>query len=76
MHPESAIDPGRLCDVRRIDEGQRFTTMTASRNKGRGAGYVGALDAFDMVRLQEIFAPEPKIWGVLGHSDLDVAEPV
>ncbi len=50
--------------------------MTASRNEDVVRAYAEALNAFDMVRLREIFAPEPKIWGVLGHGDLDVAEPV
>lgn len=38
--------------------------------------YVEAFNAYDMKRLREIFAPDAKIWGVLGHGDLDFAEAV
>jgi predicted ester cyclase len=38
--------------------------------------YVEAFNAFDMPRLREIFAPDAKIWGVLGHGGLDFAAPV
>lgn len=38
--------------------------------------YVEALNAFDMGRLRDLFAPDACIYGVLGHGGLDVAEPI
>lgn len=50
--------------------------MTAPTPKDLVLAYVEAFNAYDMKRLREIFAPDAKIWGVLGHGDLDFAEPI
>lgn len=48
--------------------------MNAAANTIRA--YVEALNAFDMPRLRTLFAPEARIWGVLGFGTLEVVEPV
>lgn len=51
-------------------------TETEARNRQTVHSYVEAFNAFDMARLRTLFTPSPRIWGVLGHGDLDVVEPV
>lgn len=50
--------------------------MTTPTHRELIEAYVEAFNAFDMPRLRTIFAPDAKIWGVLGHGSLDFAEPV
>lgn len=38
--------------------------------------YVEAINALDMARLRTLFAPDARIYGVLGHGSIDVAEPI
>lgn len=50
--------------------------MTEKTARDLVLAYVEAFNAYDMKRLREVFAPDARIWGVLGHGDLDFAEPV
>lgn len=50
--------------------------MTTPSNRDLVQAYVAAFNAFDVPQLRRIFAPDAKIWGVLGHGGLEVAEPV
>ncbi len=50
--------------------------MGIEANKQLVHTYVEAFNAFDMPRLREIFAPEPRIFGVLGFGGLEAIEPI
>jgi predicted ester cyclase len=38
--------------------------------------YVDAFNAFDMTRLRQLFSTDARIYGVLGHGNLDDVEPI
>ncbi|MBD9372593.1 nuclear transport factor 2 family protein [Rhizobium sp. ARZ01] len=50
--------------------------MNAEANKSIVQDYVAAFNAFDMERLAELFAPDAKIYGVLGFGALAEVAPI
>lgn len=45
----------------------------SAANKAAVRSYVDAFNAHDVARLTRLFAPEARIWGVLGAGSLDMA---
>lgn len=50
--------------------------MGTEANKSVVQAYVAAFNAFDMARLATLFAPEARIYGVLGFGGLAEVEPI
>lgn len=50
--------------------------MTRTENAQVVRAYVEALNAFDLDRLRALFAPDARIYGVLGFGDLEQVAPI
>jgi predicted ester cyclase len=50
--------------------------LVSDAKKAIVRAYVDAFNAFDMTRLRQLFSSEARIYGVLGHGNVDDVEPI
>src|SRR5215213_3691212 len=58
------------------DRGTEDQRLVSDAKKAIVRAYVDAFNAFDMTRLHELFSSDARIYGVLGHGNVDNVEPI